>query len=168
VPAQPRWISRIPDVLRELEGLPRPFVDRATLQVLLGVGRRRAQQILAPCVSDHVGTSGLAGRDAVLERLRELAAAPEASWEVRRRQKVASLLASLQRERRERPHVLVEAPARVVNQQLADLPPGVRLEPGRLTVEFAAPQEALEKLLALAMAIGNDLEGFERATSSGR
>jgi hypothetical protein len=33
-------------------------------------------------------------------------------------------------------------------------------------VEFAEPKEALEKLLALAMAIGNDFERFERTTKS--
>jgi hypothetical protein len=38
----------------------------------------------------------------------------------------------------------------------------VAVGPGRITVEFGEPREALEKLLALAMAIGNDFEGFER------
>jgi hypothetical protein len=45
-----------------------------------------------------------------------------------------------------------------------DLPPGIQLSPGRITVEFQRPQEALERLLALAMAIGNDLDQFERLT----
>jgi hypothetical protein len=40
----------------------------------------------------------------------------------------------------------------------------VRLEPGRITVEFEEPHEALEKLLALAMAISNDFQEFERRT----
>jgi hypothetical protein len=40
------------------------------------------------------------------------------------------------------------------------------LEPGRITVEFREPQEALSKLLSLAMAISNDFERFERATSN--
>jgi hypothetical protein len=95
MPAKPSWIARIPEVIKELERLPRPFVDRATLEVLLAVGRRRAQQILAPCVTDRVGTSGLADRNLVIGRLRELAAAPETSWEVRRRRRVAGVLAGL-------------------------------------------------------------------------
>jgi hypothetical protein len=48
MPANPSWIARIPLVVKELEALPRPFVDRSTLELLLGVSRRRAQQILAP------------------------------------------------------------------------------------------------------------------------
>jgi hypothetical protein len=42
----------------------------------------------------------------------------------------------------------------------------VRIEPGRITVEFEDPHAALEKLLALAMAIGNDFESFERAAQT--
>jgi hypothetical protein len=52
----------------------------------------------------------------------------------------------------------------VLTQEFENLPEGVRLEPGRITVSFDEPQEALEKLLALAMAISNDLMRFERIT----
>ncbi len=164
MPAKPVWYSRIDAVVRELEALPRPFVDRATLEFLLGVGRRRAQQILAPCITDHVGTSGLADRGRVVARLRELAQGVEGHYERRRRQKVAAVLAELRRQRLAHPQVLVEAPVQVVSQELGHLPAGVRLEPGRITVEFDQPRQALEKLLALAMAIGNDFEAFEQRT----
>ena len=83
-----------------------------------------------------------------------------------RRHKVAAILAQLQKERLERPQLLVEAPVQVLTQELENLPEGVRLEPGRITVTFNEPQQALEKLLALAMAIGNDFERFERQVRS--
>jgi hypothetical protein len=35
VPARPAWISRINEICSELERLPRPFVDRSTLEALL-------------------------------------------------------------------------------------------------------------------------------------
>jgi hypothetical protein len=57
MPARPAWISRINEICTELERLPRPFVDRSTLEALLQVGRRRAQQIVAcslPCRSRDV------------------------------------------------------------------------------------------------------------------
>jgi len=72
-----------------------------------------------------------------------------------------------QKDRLERPQLLVEAPVRIVNQEVENLPAGVRLEPGRITVVFDHPQQALEKLLALAMAIGNDFDLFERSTRPG-
>ncbi len=61
----------------------------------------------------------------------------------------------------ETPRVLVEAPLDVINTTLDGLPQGVRVERGRITIEFDTSQQALEKLLALAMAIGNDPADFE-------
>jgi hypothetical protein len=164
VPAKPAWYSKIDRIIRELEALPRPFVDRATVEFVLGVGRRRAQQILAPCVNDRVGANGLADRDRLIGHLRSLADGDEIHYEVERRRKVADALSRLRTERLEQPRLLVEAPVEVVSQGFEKLPSGVRLEAGRITVEFREPREALEKLLALAMAIGNDFERFERST----
>ena len=164
MPAKPVWYSKLDRVVRELQTLPRPFVDRATVEFLLGVGRRRAQQIMAPCITDRVGSNGLVGRERLIAHLRSLAEGEDGYYEVKRRRNVAQALDRLRSERLQQPQVLVEAPVRVVNQEFENLPPGVRLEAGRITVEFRHPREALEKLLALAMAIGNDFAGFERST----
>ncbi len=165
MPTKPVWYRKLPYIIGELRRLPRPYVDRATVEFLLGVGRRRAQQIMGPCVVDRVGASGLADRDALVARLEQIAAGEEAFYEVQRRQKVARLIEGLRRERVERPQLIVEAPTAVVNQELENLPSGVRLESGRITVEFDEPQQALEKLLALAMAISNDFDRFEQCVT---
>ena len=68
---------------------------------------------------------------------------------------------------RPRPRTVGESPVRIVNQEFEDLPTGVRFEPGRITITFDQPQQALEKLLALAMAITNDFDRFERTTRHG-
>ena len=162
MPAKPGWFSKIDDVIRQLESLPRPFVDRATVEFLLGVGRRRAQQIMAPCIRDRVGTNGLADREAFIAHLRRLAEGEDGYYECQRRRKVAAVLTELHKERLERPQLLVEASVEVLTQELENLPEGVRLEPGRITVTFDQAQQALEKLLALAMAISNDFNRFER------
>jgi hypothetical protein len=164
LPAKPVWYSNIAHIIEKLRSSPRPFVDRATVEFLLGVGRRRAQQIMAPCIVEHIGTNGLADRDRLIDRLRQLAQGDDGYYEVQRRRKVAEVLDQLRRERIEQPQLLVEAPAQVINQEFDNLPAGVRLEPGRVTVEFEEPREALEKLLALAMAISNDFERFELST----
>ena len=165
LPAKPVWYSKINDILRELQALPRPFVDRATLEFLLGVGRRRAQQIMAPCITDRVGANGLADRDTLIAHLRRLANGDDGYYERQRRRNVAEILAQLQKDRLERPQLLVEAPVQVLSQEFENLPPGIGLAPGRITVTFDQPQEALEKLLALAMAISNDFDRFERQVS---
>src|SRR4051794_29168516 len=101
MPALPGWISRIDLIIQELGALPRPFVDRATLEHLLRVGRRRAQQILAPCVSD---------RELLIAHLRAIADGVDGQYERRRRSKVARYLEQLRTERTTQPHLLVEAP----------------------------------------------------------
>ena len=167
MPAKPAWYSKVDDVIGQLEAQGRPFVDRATIEFLLGVGRRRAQQILAPCITEWVGASGLADRCQVIEHLRKLAQGDDGYYERRRRRKVAEALDDLRRQRLEKPQVLVEAPLRVIDQRLRDLPAGVELAAGRIVVEFDEPRQALEKLLALAMAIGNDFASFERLVKTG-
>ena len=162
MPAKPRWFSKLNDLTRELQALPRPFVDRATVEFLLGVGRRRAQQIMAPCITDRVGANGLADRDALIAHLRRLAAGDSGYYERQRRQKVAEVLTQLHQERLAKPQVLVEAPTQVMTQEFEDLPAGVELSQGRIVVEFDTPQQALEKLLALAMAAGHDFDRFDR------
>jgi hypothetical protein len=168
VPAKPVWYSKINALIRELQALPRPFVDRATVEFLLGVGRRRAQQIMAPCVRDRIGANGLADRDAFIAHLRRLAEGDDGYYERQRRRKVAAALAAWQKDRLEQPQLLVEAPVQVLTQELESLPKGVLLEPGRITVTFDHAQEALEKLLALAMAVSNDFDRFEKQVRSAR
>lgn len=162
MPRKPAWYSRLDAIAAELEALPRPFVDRATIEVLLGVGRRRAQRIMAPCITHHVGTNGLVDRAVLIGHLHRLAQGEDAFYERTRRRKVAGVLEVLRKDRLERPRVLVEAPVRVMNQEMDQLPHGVQVQAGRITVEFDDPREALEKLLALAMAIGNNYSLFER------
>ena len=153
MPAKPSWYSKLDDIIRELELLPRPFVDRATLEFLLGVGRRRAQQIMTACITERVGTSSLADRDALIAHLRRLAEGDDSYYERRRRRNVAEILAQLQKDRLERPQLLVEAPLRVLTQEFANLPAGVGLEPGRITVTFEQPRQALAETEPEARAI---------------
>jgi hypothetical protein len=167
VPAKPAWYSRINDVIQDLQVLPRDFVDRATVEFLLGVGRRRAQQIMASCITAHIGSNGLADRSMLIAHLRRLTEGDDGYYELQRRRKVATVLSQLQKERLERPQLLVEGPIGVLTQEFKNLPAGVHLEHGRITLEFDTPQQALEKLLALAMAIGNDFDGFDRITGRG-
>ncbi len=162
MPDKPIWYGRLKGVVAELRQLPLPWIDRQTLQNLLGVGRRRAQQILQPCVTRQIGASGVADREELIAYLERLARSEAGYYERRRRQKVAEALEEMRRQMLARPAVLVEAPTAVVNQELATLPEGVAVSCGSIRISFSTPEEALQKLLALAMAIGNDLDEFRR------
>jgi len=166
MPDKPTWCGQLDEITHRLRQLPDPWIDRATLQELLGIGKRRAQQILAPCVVRQIGANGVAERDTLLSHLQRLADGEASHYEQQRRRRLAERLEELQRERKG--SVLVEAPVAIVNQRLEGLPRGISITPGCITVQFGNPTEALERLLALAMAIGNDPLLFERlATLSG-
>ena len=160
MPDKPFWYDRLEEIIGQIENLPEPFLDRATLEFLLGIGRRRAQQILQPLVRRTLGKNGLAAKQDVIAHLRHLAAGETAVFEKKRRQRLSAILDQLHAEARQ-PRVLVEAPTTIVNQELDSLPPGVHLAPGRILIEaFRTPEEAHQKLLALAMAMANDPLGF--------
>ncbi len=167
MPDKPSWCGHLEEIAEQLQALPDRWVDCSTLEALLGIGRRRAQQILAPCVSRRIGVNGVADREAVLSHLRSLAKGESALYERRRRRRLAHSLEELRRERLAQPQVLVEAPVAVMSQRLEGLPEGVSVKRGEITVQFTTSRQALEKLLALAMAIGNDQELFDRLATFG-
>ena len=162
MPDKPTWYGQLERVIEELGNLPWPWVDRETLQSLLRVGPRRAQQIIRPCVTRQIGANGVAGREELIAHLKRLAAGDEAYYERRRRQRLAQVLEELRQAAIAQPKVLVEAPTTVLQQEFANLPNGVSVSPGTISITFSSPSEALQRLLALAMAIGNDFNEFER------
>lgn len=165
MPARPRWFCDVDRICAKAASLPVPVLERSHIEHLLGVSRRRAQQILEQCTTGQVGSSYVTSVEALSKWLRGRAAGDE-DYEQRRRLKVAQTLAGLHEDWTRQQRLLVEATTRVVNQRLDGLPEGVRLGPGEVTVRFSSAEEGLEKLLALAMAISNDLEGFENVTQS--
>lgn len=167
MPDKPILCGRLEEIAKSLGDLPDDWVDRPMVEQALGIGRRRAQQILAPCVTRQIGRSGLARREAILDHLRRLAAGENAYYERRRQRRLGEQLEKLREDLLRRPRVLVEAPAAVLSQRFEGLPEGVAVVPGQITVRFGTATEALEKLLALAMAIGNERDRFERLATVG-
>lgn len=165
MPDKPLWLDRLPEAIRKLESAVEPWVDRSALESLLAVGRRRAQQLLAPVARRRVGTSAVASRGDVIAHLEKIAAGEKAYYEERRLKQLWANLTEARREWIERPPVLVEVPntqiRRVELHDLDGLPSGVELAPGSITIRFREPDEALQKLIALAMAISRNREAFD-------
>ncbi len=164
--AKPRWYSRLDEIIGELEALPSSSITRGTIEFLLDVGPRRAQQLMAPCATEQIGTSIVADRGLLIGHLRGIAKGETAHYEAQRQRKFAQTIDQLRQSWISAPKLLVEAPITVVNQKFEDLPPGIELAPGRIALSFDSPSDALAKLLALAMAIGKDMERFERLTAT--
>lgn len=166
MPDKPLWIDRIPRVIATLTELPDPWVDRPALESLLGVGRRRAQQLLASVARRRVGASVVARREDLIALLEAIAAGETGHYERRR---LRRLWDEIGRERDrwvEQPPVLVEMRERerrkIEALDFAGLPEGVELGPGTIVVRFSEPDEALRKLMALAMAVSQNRQAFDR------
>src|SRR5436305_15295922 len=97
MPDKPLWLARIPDAARSLEALPDPWVDRTMLESLLSIGRRRAQQLLAPVATRRVGASILARREDVIAHLRSIADGETSFYEDRRQRKLWDQLAGVRK-----------------------------------------------------------------------
>lgn len=164
LPDKPTWYRAIPEALQALEALEHPWIDRESLQSLLGIGPRRAQQLMQPLASRVIGRNLLVERERLREFLTAVAAGEPAAIDLRRRARLARHLDQCART----PRLPVEAPTAIIHQEFVSLPPGIELSPGRIAVHFSTSREVMEKLLALAFAIGNDLDGFEALTDSNR
>ena len=157
MPDKPLWLQRLPEAIHQLESSEDPWVDRARLESLLGVGRRRAQQLLAPVATRVVGSSRVARASAVIACLKQAASGDEAGYDTQRRRRLWTKLGE--------PPVLVEVPSttiqRIVRNDFHGLPEGVDLAPGSIALRFTSSGEALEKLVALALAISHNREAFD-------
>jgi hypothetical protein len=172
MPDKPLWLDRVSEAIRELEENPEPWIHRPDIEALLGVGRRRAQQLLSPLAKHRIGTSLVASRSDVIAHLKRVAAGEQAWYEERRQKHLWAQLDQVRQEWATQPPVLVEvsqAQIREVERHDFDgLPEGVELAPGSITVRFRGPDEALQKLMALAMAISQNRLAFdERVTLRG-
>ena len=165
MPDKPLWFDRLPQAIRELEENPEPWVHRPTLEALLGIGRRRAQQLLSPLAHHRIGTSLVARRADVIAHLK-LVAVGEAAWyEERRRKQLWTQIDEVRRGWVRQTPVLVEVSEaqirRVERLDFDGLPEGVELAAGSITLRFREPDEALQKLMALAMAISRNRQAFD-------
>jgi hypothetical protein len=168
VPDQPSWIERVPEILATLESSGAlPFLDRPAVEVLFGLRRRQAIELLHRVGGYQVGKTFLAPREAVVHFLRDPQRWSASAAERGRFERVRSVLGAARQEL-DRRRIAIPARAEILRLELSGLPAGIRLEPGKLTVDFGTPAELLEKLFALAQAVGNDYETFERGTILGR
>jgi len=160
MPAQPAWFVQLPRIIEELSTLTVPVVDRAMVEQIFRVKRWRAVQLLRRFGGWQSGRTFLVERGSLLLQLEALQAGGDFEREQRRRDRLAGELEKLRRHAAAARMAIPVAPE-VFSRRISDLPQGVHLEPGRLTVEFSQPEQLLERLFALAQAIANDFEKFQ-------
>ncbi len=162
MPAKNQWLPRLPEILDTLVSLPRPVLDRAVIEQLFGVGRRRAILLLHSWGGFESGNTLLVDR---LELIRQLVSMRDgAAFEeerIRRNRLAQDLTLShaLAPGRR----IVIAGAEEVRDRRLAGLSPAINLKPGQLKIEFAETEELLRYLFELSQAILNDYVRFEEA-----
>ena len=160
MPAKPEWLLRLPEIRAELEHLDVPVVDRAGVERIFGLKRRRAIELLHQFGGYQAGRTFLLDRARLLEALKSLESREDYTAEKRRRERLRDVVEA-SREHLILTRVQIPVRAAAVRPSLDRLAPGVLLLPGILSIEFRHPIELLEKLYGLAQALTHDFEKFE-------
>jgi hypothetical protein len=164
MPAKAQWLLRVPEILEELSALEVPVVDRAVCERLFRLRRRRAIDLIRGFGGYQAGRTFLVDRPKLVAQLEQIRDSADYKMEWQRKERLAERLEAMRRlQAGARVAILVEP--QILSQRLPDLPAGVGLNPGELHIQFESPEELLSKLFALAQAIANDYEAFEKRTS---
>lgn len=162
MPAQPQWFARLPRIIEELSALSAPVVDRATVERLFHLRRRQAIYLMRAFGGYQLGKTAVLDRPLLIARLRAIGEGERFTFERRRRERLTE---HLERARKQRRAAAVVIPVQSPPPAGPTLPPGVRLEAGRLSIEFNSAQDLLAKLYGIAQAAAEDFASFEAVTS---
>ena len=165
MPAKAQWLLRVPEILEELAALDVPVLDRAACERLFRLRRRRAIDLIRGFGGYQAGRTFLVDRPKLVAQLERIRDSPDFKMEWRRKERLADRLDAIRR-LQAGARVAIPLEPETLRQRLPDLPPGVGLSPGELHIQFESSEELLRKLFALAQAIANDYEAFEKRTSA--
>jgi len=145
-----------------LESFEVPVVDRAVIERLFGLRRRRAIELLHSFGGYQAGRTFLIDRRRLIEELRRLADGQEFQVERQRKERLDGQFDELRR-CKEAARVRIPVQPGVFGRKMADLPAGVELQPGHLHIEFSGTEDLLVKLYELSQAASNDFGRFREA-----
>jgi hypothetical protein len=161
MPAQPLWLERLPEISAQVAAADAPlWWDRAAIEKLFGLQRRRAISLLQQMGAASVGKNLAIERSALRRFLEQPRRQDAYQEEQARTARVATRLQQLRHEQHAR-QVSIPLPAAAERLAFAGLPAGIDLQRRQLTIAFDTPAELLERLVALAQALMNDYETFE-------
>jgi hypothetical protein len=167
MPAKPRWLLHIPEILDQLRALQVPVVDRAVCERIFSVGRRRAISLMQCFGGYRSGNAVLVDRLELIAKLEDLWESPDAVSEQKRKTRLADRLESVRRYQKAAA-VVIPVSASSDEIRLPELPVGIAIESGRLTVEFNRTEELLQRLFEVAKAAANDFEAFQAVVERNR
>jgi len=160
VPAQPLWFVRLPEIIAEISTMEAPILDRAVVERVFRVRRRRAVEIMGAFGGYQVGRTCVVERQKMLAELERMCQSDEFEFACHRKKK---LVQELDRARRVRAGAQVSIPIEKpdLERKAPDFPTGVELQSGRLTVVFGTAEELVQLLYGVAQLALNDFQAFK-------
>ncbi len=149
MPDKPSYLHRLTSILAEARTpKPIPFFRRCDIEALFGLKRRQAINLMHEIGAIRVSHEIAVAQKDLVSWLEQKALDPAHIREIRRQTKVIGRIVELKAEAAARAiKIVLPDPAPAI-----DLPPGVSLHPGKLTVTFADQEQLLQRLFLLARA----------------
>src|SRR6185436_15382976 len=97
MPANPTWLLHLPEIVAQLEVFDVPVVDRAIVERVFGLGRRRAIELLHRFGGYQAGRTFLIDRRLLIDHLRAPIAGEEFQQESRRKERLAGMIDQVRR-----------------------------------------------------------------------
>ena len=161
MPATPSYFHRLADAIAIFRGVGIEWIDRRTVEEVLGVSKTVAWRIMRRCgAGDGPGNTLVCRRDDLVNALTRLQATGEFEREERRRDRLSEYLARMAEIGAARKTTVATAQNALdlVNARFGRLPAGILLTNRRLTVDFGTAEEFLQRMGAVIFALQNDYE----------
>lgn len=161
MPAQPKWLTRVPQILAYLRATEPPVLDRQAVEEIFQLKRRQAIHLMHRFGGFQLGRTLAIDRLRLIDELERLRADSNYWWEVTRRKRFSQALTQI-RAYSQASNVTLPVAVHCPGEAAPPLPTGVDLHPGELRVKFHSAVDLLGKLYEIAQRAAADLEDFER------
>jgi len=146
MPDNPTYIHKLAEILAEAHTpKPIPFFRRRDIEALFGLKKRQAINLMHRIGAVHVSRELAVEQRDLVHWLERMISDPSVAVEQRRHDAVIGRIVELKAETAARAIKII-----LPDRPSVDLPDGVSLRPGLLTVSFASEQQLLERLFLLA------------------
>jgi hypothetical protein len=147
MPDNPSYIHKLAEILAAARApKPIPFFRRKDIEALFGLKKRQAVNLMHRIGAIRVSRELAVEKRDLLRWLDQMIEDPSVAIEQRRHERVIDRIIELKAETAARAvKIVLPDPKRSV-----ELPDGVSLQPGLLTISFETDQQLLERLFLLA------------------
>jgi hypothetical protein len=159
----PDWFERLDAIVDLTRQTPVECFGRQEMKAVFGCSERDSIRLLHKFGATEIADALSLPRASLVTQLEALRAGTAYSAFLRQRQQVAQHLAVAHAENIARSRRIPGSAQCKAGKSLADLPPGIRLEPGRIVCEFAYPEDFWAIIDALADIAAQDPDAFENA-----